>query len=228
MIKEKIEIKTINFFPILLSLLISAFLISIFNENNNKVFYALLIIIFFISNYLNRGKLQVEHIDDILNFSWKKRPLFSSFKELQIKTNDILYASYIDGYKTPDRIKIIGLKRQITQEISILDKNDLRYNLIEPIKNGIDFNTSTALKKENSSYYKKVNFIRVITLFIFIGFLFFFLSTIVWYYLSELRYILGISFFSFGGMLLSFFIYYYSKLSISNFFAPDNYPWINI
>ena len=126
MIKEKIEIKTINFFPILLSLLISAFLISIFNENNNKVFYALLIIIFFISNYLNRGKLQVEHIDDILNFSWKKRPLFSSFKELQIKTNDILYASYIDGYKTPDRIKIIGLKSQITQEISLLDKNDLR------------------------------------------------------------------------------------------------------
>ncbi len=104
----------------------------------------------------------------------------------------------------------------------------MRYNLIEPLKKNINLNASVDLKKESSAYYKKVNFIRVIALFIFVGLLILFLATIIWYFISELKFLLGVSFFSFGGMLLSFFIYYSSKLSIFKFFDPDNYTWINI
>lgn len=226
-----IKIKTVNYLCIYFSTLISCVLIPSTFENLSAITtISILIIIFLTTNYLNRGRLLLEFNGELLIFTWEKRPLLNRFKILQIRMEDLLYASYIESLKMPDRIKIITKNKYLSFEISIQNKNDLRSILIQPLKKHIDSTPVDYLKKEklNSSYYRKMNSIRIIAFYMFIGFLFFFLCSATWNYISHYKTIQGIVLFAFGGSLISFTIYYLSRLYISKFFNEEEYNWIKI
>ncbi|MDP5099855.1 MAG: hypothetical protein NWQ09_00890 [Nonlabens sp.] len=100
MITKSLEIRTINYYLIFfIGVIGTVIIVNAFSELGGTELIVIMLAFFLVINYLFRGKLVVERIENVVRFSWRKKPLLASFHQIEIHKNDFIHAHYLRGFQ---------------------------------------------------------------------------------------------------------------------------------